>query len=206
VTLQDIYSFSLIVLLTHTDTTDAASMPAKENPSAVLLHLSDTEATTKLIRKDVDKLVQNIKDNLKLSYEAVQHDKTGGSRPPPSFADYHLPPAVSAAASALLDKRHPPPPTQLGAGGSSRKARSYMSSKGASRASPYAVPGKCDCDESGRAGSWAARKRYPSMSAAGKPKIELDDPLEMLQELIRLALDFSRVLLCRPLLIWWSVS
>jgi hypothetical protein len=189
-------------------------MPAKENPSsaAVLLHLSpDTEATTKLIRKDVDKLVQNIKDNLKLSYEAVQqHDKTtmAGSRPPPpsSFADYHLPP--SGISAALLDQRHTPPPTALCApGGSSRKARSYMSSKGASRASPYAVPGgKCDCDESGRrpgSSSWAARKRYPSMSAAGKPKIELDDPLEMLQELIRLALDFPVLFCsrCRPLLV-----
>ena len=183
-------------------------MPAKENPSAaVLLHLShDTEATTKLIRKDVDKLVQNIKDNLKLSYEAVQqHDKTtAGSRPPASFADYHLPPTGISA--ALLDQRHTPPPTALCApGGSSRKARSYMSSKGASRASPYAVPGKCDCDESGRrpGSSWAARKRYPSMSAAGKPKIELDDPLEMLQELIRLALDFPALFCsrCRPLLV-----
>jgi hypothetical protein len=180
-------------------------MPAKENPSsaAVLLHLSpDTEATTKLIRKDVDKLVQNIKDNLKLSYEAVQqHDKSS------SFADYHLPPTGISA--ALLDQqRHTPPPTALCApGGSSRKARSYMSSKGASRASPYAVPGgKCDCDESGRrpgSSSWAARKRYPSMSAAGKPKIELDDPLEMLQELIRLALDFPVLFCsrCRPLLV-----
>jgi hypothetical protein len=170
-------------------------MPAKENAAAVI-QLSDAEATTKLIRKDVDKLVQNIKDNLKLSYEAV-HEKATESRPPPSsFPDYLAP-------TAMLEQqqRHPPPP-QLGAAGGSRKARSYMSSKGSSRASPYAVPtgSKCDCDESGRPASWAARKRYPSMSAAGKPKIELDDPLEMLQELIRLALDFHTLLFCRPLL------
>ena len=174
-------------------------MPAKET-NAVLLHLSDTEATTKLIRKDVDKLVQNIKDNLKLSYEAV-HDKTATTLtvPPPSFANYH--------AAMMTDQRHPPPlggAAAAASGGGSRKARSYMSSKGASRASPYAVPGsaKCDCDESGRPGSWAARKRYPSMSAAGKPKIEqLDDPLEMLQELIRLALAspiFCRLSLSPP--------
>ena len=90
-------------------------------------------------------------------------------------------------------------PNQLVGGGGSRKARSYMSSKVSSRASPYSVPGssgKCDCDDvSGRPGSWAARKRYPSMSASGKPKIELDDPLEMLQELIRLAARFSTLLL-----------
>lgn len=147
-------------------------MPAKDS---VLLHLSDAEATTKLIRKDVDNLVQNIKDNLKLSFEAV-HEKAMSS-PTTFVADY--PPTLPAD----LPRYHP------AAANGSRKARSYMSSKGSSRASPYALPGgpKCDCDDSGRPGSWAARKRYPSMSAAGKPKIELDDPLEMLQELIRLA-------------------
>ena len=90
------------------------------------------------------------------------------------------------------------------------KARSYLSSR-ASRSSPYSVPSrlassKCDCSESGntgdgvnkRGGSWAARKRYPSMSANGKQKHEkLEDPLEMLQELIRyesfaLVIDLGR--------------
>ena len=162
-------------------------MPAKDT---VLLHHSDTEATTKLIRKDVDNLVQNIKDNLKLSFEAV-NDKSAGSRPPAPF--YHAP------TTAVSDHQLPRYPSQLVGGGGSRKARSYMSSKVSSRASPYSVPGssgKCDCDDvSGRPGSWAARKRYPSMSASGKPKIELDDPLEMLQELIRLAARFSTLLL-----------
>jgi hypothetical protein len=164
-------------------------MPAKDT---VLLHLSDTEATTKMIRKDVDNLVQNIKDNLKLSFEAVQHESKsaatamGSSRPLSSYADYQYNTVVDTNPSL------PRYPAAL-SGGGSRKARSYMSSKGASRASPYALPGaKCDCDESGRPGSWAARKRYPSMSAAGKPKIELDDPLEMLQELIRLASSSTR--------------
>jgi hypothetical protein len=153
-------------------------MPAKDT---VLHHLSDTEATTKMIRKDVDNLVQNIKDNLKLSFEAVQqHDKSAAVASRPfSYADFH----TTVDSTNNLQPRYPP------LSGGSRKARSYMSSKGSSRASPYSLPGgaKCDCDESGRPGSWAARKRYPSMSAAGKPKIELDDPLEMLQELIRLA-------------------
>ena len=50
---------------------------------------------------------------------------------------------------------------------------------------------ECECIESGggnsgvKRTSWAARKRYPSMSANGKQKQELDDPLEMLHELIR---------------------
>ena len=129
-------------------------MPAKEN----VLLLSDNE--TKLIRKDVDNLVQNIKDNLKLNFEAVSFEKGGGKTLP--HLDY---------------------PTDLVP--SCRKARSYMSAK-SSRASPYSVPGKggnCDCDESGR--NWAARKRYPSMSANGKQKLEIEDPLEMLHELIR---------------------
>merc|ERR1711988_1694126 len=50
---------------------------------------------------------------------------------------------------------------------------------------------KCDClaDSSASGGvkrsSWAARKRYPSMSANGKTKaVELDDTLELLHELI----------------------
>ena len=47
-------------------------MPAKES---VLVKLSDNE--TKFLRKDVDHLVQNIKDNLKLNYEAVSFEKGG---------------------------------------------------------------------------------------------------------------------------------
>ena len=137
-------------------------MPAKEN----VLLLSETE--TKLIRKDVDNLVQNIKDNLKLNYEAVSvFEKGGGGKSLPTLGDY---------------------PSDLQT--SSRKSKSFLSSRG-SRASPYSVPGKggkCDCDVgSATAGrSWAARKRYPSMSANGGPKkLDLDDPLEMLHELIR---------------------
>ena len=127
-------------------------MPAIEN----VLLLSENE--TKLIRKDVDNLVQNIKDNLKLNYDAVSFEKGG---PLPSL-DY---------------------PSDLQP--SSRKAKSFLSAR-SSRASPYSVPvkgSKCDCDDPGR--SWAARKRYPSMSANGKQKIDLEDPLEMLHELIR---------------------
>ena len=126
-------------------------MPAKEN----VILLSENE--TKLIRKDVDNLVQNIKDNLKLNYEAVSFEKGGGSLSLPPM-DY---PSVS-------DKQP-----------SSRKSK-ILSSR-SSRASPYAVPGK----EEGAGRSWAARKRYPSMSANGKQKHELEDPLEMLHELIR---------------------
>jgi len=120
-------------------------MPAKEN----VILLSDNEA--KLIRKDVDHLVQNIKDNLKLNYEAVSFEKGGGIQ-----------------------------------GSNARKSKSYLSAR-SSRASPYTVPvkgGKCDCEDGVRAGSWAARKRYPSMSANGKQKLDLEDPLEMLHELI----------------------
>ena len=47
-------------------------MPAKDT---VLLHLSDTEATTKLIRKDVDNLVQNIKDNLSLECLRIENSE-----------------------------------------------------------------------------------------------------------------------------------
>lgn len=141
-------------------------MPAKDN---VLLL---TESETKLIRKDVDNLVLNIKENLILTqYEAaVQCPPTSL----PDFTDY--PNAVSDTSHTL-------------------KARTYIGSR-ASRASPYGlVPSKnskCECIETagnGVAGvkrsSWAARKRYPSMSANGKTKqVELEDPLEMLHELI----------------------
>merc|ERR1712083_736470 len=120
-------------------------MPAKEC-SFGLSTLAEKE-TTQLQFKDVDNLVQEIKENLKLS----QYD-----------------PGVYSNSS--------------------------QGSRG-SRNSPYVVPdrlkaaNKCECEgqpgEGGRKGSWAARKRYPSMSANGKQKLEkLDDPLEMLHELI----------------------
>ena len=55
-------------------------MPAKEN----VLLLSESANQTILIRKDVDNLVQNIKENLKLTqYEAgVQCAGLGGARLP----------------------------------------------------------------------------------------------------------------------------
>jgi len=153
-------------------------MPAKEN----VLLLSESANQTILIRKDVDNLVQNIKDNLILTqYEnSVQCQAAGGSPSFPSslpdFSDYP---------TAMSDPSH------------TLKARSYIGSR-ASRASPYGlVPSKnakCECIETATNGvagvkrsSWAARKRYPSMSANGKSKqqqVELEDPLEMLHELI----------------------
>jgi len=154
-------------------------MPAKEN----ILLLTESNPT-KLIRKDVDNLVQNIKENLKLTqYEtSVQCPSVLASG---SLADF---PTTLPDYPSVSDHPH----TQ-----NSFKARSYIGSRG-SRASPYGVvPSKnskfeCECIESGggnsgvKRTSWAARKRYPSMSANGKPKqqVELDDPLEMLHELI----------------------
>jgi hypothetical protein len=149
-------------------------MPAKEN----VLLLSESANQTILIRKDVDNLVQNIKDNLILTqYENSVQCPGGGpsfSSSLPDFPDYPTP---------LSDTSHP------------FKARTYIGSR-TSRASPYGlVPSKnakCECIETGGGGlpgvkrsSWAARKRYPSMSANGKSKqMELEDPLEMLHELI----------------------
>ena len=86
---------------------------------------------------------------------------------------------------------YPPPVSETS---QSLKARSFGGSR-SSRPSPYGLVAKntkCDCLEGAAGGqavkraSWAARKRYPSMSANGKPKaVELEDPLEMLHELIR---------------------
>jgi len=151
-------------------------MPAKEN----ILLLTESNTQTKLIRKDVDNLVQNIKENLKLTqYEtSVQCPSMLASG---SLADF---PTTLPDYPSVSDHQN------------SFKARSYIGSKG-SRASPYGVvPSKntkfeCECIESSggnssvKRTSWAARKRYPSMSANGKQKLELDDPLEMLHELIR---------------------
>lgn len=148
-------------------------MPAKEN----VILLSESSNQTILIRKDVDNLVQNIKENLKLTqYEtSVQCPGLSGTNFPPSLPDFSdYPTAVSE--------------------GQTFKARSYIGSRG-SRVSPYGLVAKntkCECIEGGAGGpgvkraSWAARKRYPSMSANGKPvQVELEDPLEMLHELIR---------------------
>jgi hypothetical protein len=146
-------------------------MPAKEN----VLLLSESANQTILIRKDVDNLVQNIKENLKLTqYESsVQCPGLGGppfvSSPLPDFSDYPTP--VSDSSQIF-------------------KARSFAASR-SSRASPYGLAGKAKCEQclegpGLKRASWAARKRYPSMSASkpGKP-VELEDPLEMLHELIR---------------------
>jgi len=148
-------------------------MPAKES---VLVKLSDNE--TKFLRKDVDHLVQNIKDNLKLNYEAVSFEKGGGGGgksclPSLDYSNTTVP-ALSSS--------------------SSRKCKSFLSSARSSRASPYSVPikvggaTKCDCEDgarrAGAASSWAARKRYPSMSANNSQMHDLEDPLEMLHELI----------------------
>jgi len=178
-------------------------MPAKEN----VLLLSENE--TKLIRKDVDHLVQNIKDNLKLTYEAVSEFEKGSVGPDrgvlgagtlseeqKGFTHKTLSPKSDSASGTSLSFSSLPPSSYP----TVRKAKSYLSSR-SSRASPYFIPGKVqssggggkctDCsDENGashanRKWSVAARKRYPSMSANGSKKLEiLEDPLEMLHELI----------------------
>ena len=158
-------------------------MPAKEN--SILI-----QNEAKLIRKDVDNLVQNIKENLNLTqYEqqpctpSVQFTSGGCNNVLSTQSYTELPefdyPSVSS------DHPH---------NQNSFKARSCISR--GSRASPYGVVSskKCDCLADPAAvgaggvkrSSWAARKRYPSMSANGKTKaVELDDTLEMLHELIR---------------------
>jgi len=183
-------------------------MPAKEN----ILLLAESNNQTKLIRKDVDNLVQNIKENLKLTqYEATSHsaaslqcsstlpDPTSVAKPDSLKSDHY--PSVSIL-TPLPDY---PYPNSDETGNSSFKARSYIGSR-TSRASPYGIvpskTSKCDCieqDKLGMAGklavrtSWAARKRYPSMSANSSkqkqsggppPAAELEDPLEMLHDLI----------------------
>jgi len=183
-------------------------MPAKENNNIY----NESNSQNKLIRKDVDNLVQNIKENLKLTQYETGHT-TGGVQcgvvgavsaggPVSSLSDCLAPdhfPSVSILPAL--------PDYPGSAETSSLKARSYIGSR-ASRPSPYGVVPtkntKCDCIEQDKLGmaaklagrtSWAARKRYPSMSAnSGKQKqagglpatslVELDDPLEMLHELI----------------------
>ena len=141
-------------------------MPAKEN--SILI-----QNEAKLIRKDVDNLVQNIKENLNLT----QYESSSG--PLTELPDYDYP-SVSSD-----------PHNQ-----NSFKARSCINR--GSRASPYGVvsKNKCECVEGDRVTgvkrtNWAARKRYPSMSANanGKTKIDkvesLDDTLEFLHELLK---------------------
>lgn len=147
-------------------------MPAKEN--SILI-----QNEAKLIRKDVDNLVLNIKENLNLhQYDssvlsAATSDCGGGNLTELPDFDY---PCVSSTDHPTHNQN-------------SFKARSSISR--GSRASPYGVVAskKCDClgDNAGgvKRSAWAARKRYPSMSANGKTKqVELDDTLEMLHELI----------------------
>lgn len=140
-------------------------MPAKEN--SILI-----QNEAKLIRKDVDNLVQNIKENLNLT----QYESSSG--PLTELPDYDYP-SVSSD-----------PHNQ-----NSFKARSCINR--GSRASPYGVVSNKKCEHLGdlnggvtgvKRTNWAARKRYPSMSAnpAGKTtkQAELDDTLELLHELI----------------------
>jgi len=151
-------------------------MPAKEN----VLLLSENE--TKLIRKDVDHLVQNIKDNLKLTYEAVSFEKGGTGGPTSNnnsavkqaglpgacsagdphgglnVTDFsrHLLSPTSATESSLI----PSSTTMLSMASSTpslctpaaRKAKSYLSSR-SSRASPYFIPGKVQSSSAGGGGS-----------------------------------------------------
>jgi len=145
-------------------------MPAKEN--SILI-----QNEAKLIRKDVDNLVQNIKENLNLTQYDPSVLANSGSGPLTELPDYDYP--------SVSDHPH----NQI-----SFKARSCINR--GSRASPYGVVSskKCEClgDTSGgvtgvKRTNWAARKRYPSMSANGHGKtkqVELDDTLELLHELI----------------------
>jgi len=176
-------------------------MPAKEN--IILLNESNTQ--TKLIRKDVEHLVQNIKENLKLSQYEASH--TTGSvlcgPGPVAGPATGLPDCTEHFPSVSILPSLPDYPSAAEPQGS-LKARSYVGSR-ASRPSPYGVVptknSKCECIEQDKLGmaaagrtSWAARKRYPSMSAnSGKQKqgggapaanLQLDDPLELLHELI----------------------
>ena len=159
-------------------------MPAKEN--SILI-----QNEAKLIRKDVDNLVQNIKENLNLTqYEQQQQTpsvqfSSGGCTNVLSTQSYTELPEFDYPSVSSDPQTH---------NQNSFKARSCISR--GSRASPYGVVSskKCDCLADPAAvgaggvkrSSWAARKRYPSMSANGKTKaVELDDTLEMLHELIR---------------------
>jgi len=141
-------------------------MPAKENSIQI-------QNEAKLIRKDVDHLVQNIKENLNLTQYDTSMLASGTSPLKQPLPDYDYP--------SVSDHPHN--------NQNSFKARSCLNR--GSRASPYGAVSskKCECLGDNAAGvkrnSWAARKRYPSMSANGKTKqVELDDTLELLHELI----------------------
>jgi len=158
-------------------------MPAKEN--SILI-----QNEAKLIRKDVDNLVQNIKENLNLTHYEQQQQQT----PSVQFSSGGCNNVLSTQSyTELPEFDYPSVSSDPTHNQNSFKARSCISR--GSRASPYGVVSskKCDClADSGavvtggvKRSSWAARKRYPSMSANGKTKaVELDDTLEMLHELI----------------------
>ena len=142
-------------------------MPAKEN--SILI-----QNEAKLIRK-----IENL--NLTPYDSSLLANSSSTTGPLTELPDYDYPASVSDHPSHNQN---------------SFKARSCINR--GSRASPYGVVSskKCEClgDTNSGGGvigvkrtSWAARKRYPSMSAnPGKPKqAELDDTLELLHELIR---------------------
>lgn len=153
-------------------------MPAKEN----VLLLSENE--TKLIRKDVDHLVQNIKDNLKLTYEAVSFEKGSGG---PSMSSgvkqgaggltldhhgglsHHLfsPKTDATSCTTTMIASHLPPSCYTPV---ARKNKSYLSSR-SSRASPYFIPGKVQSSAGGGAnGGKCADCGDDSVGGAGNRK------------------------------------
>ena len=159
-------------------------MPAKEN--SILI-----QNEAKLIRKDVDNLVQNIKENLNLTqYEQQQ-------TPSVQFSSGGCNNVLSTQSYTELPEFDYPSVSSDPHNQNSFKARSCINR--GSRASPYGVVSNKKCEHLGdlnggvtgvKRTNWAARKRYPSMSAnpaAGKTtkQAELDDTLELLHELIR---------------------
>jgi len=145
-------------------------MPAKEN--SILI-----QNEAKLIRK-----IENL--NLTPYDSSLLANSSSTTGPLTELPDYDYP---SVSTSDLLG---PSSHNQ-----NSFKARSCINR--GSRASPYGVvsKNKCECVEGDRVTgvkrtNWAARKRYPSMSANanGKTKIDkvesLDDTLEFLHELL----------------------
>ena len=147
-------------------------MPAKEN--SILI-----QNEAKLIRK-----IENL--NLTPYDPSLLANSSTASGPLTALPDYDYP---SVSTSDLLGPS--------GHNQNSLKARSCINR--GSRASPYGVvsKNKCECVDSAggvtgvKRTNWAARKRYPSMSANanGKTKIDkvesLDDTLEFLHELLK---------------------
>ena len=153
-------------------------MPAKEN--SILI-----QNEAKLIRK-----IENL--NLTPYDSSLLANSSSTTGPLTELPDYDYP---SVSTSDLLG---PSSHNQ-----NSFKARSCINR--GSRASPYGVvsKNKCECVEGDRVTgvkrtNWAARKRYPSMSANanGKTKIDkvesLDDTLEFLHELLKWVLFYKR--------------